>query len=51
MFDENTEALVKVEEGLLAGDHLSLYKNAHCFDADIQKQLVAEHIDGDDALH
>ena len=50
MFDEKTEALVKVEESLLAGDHVSLYENAYCFDADIQMQLVAEHIDGDDAL-
>ena len=50
MFDEKTDALVKVEEGLLAGDNVSLYETAHRFDADIQKQLVAEHVNGDDAL-
>jgi len=50
MFDEKSEALVKVEEGLLAGDRVSMYETVHQFDADIQKQLAAEHANGDDAL-
>ncbi len=35
---------------MLAGDRVSMYETVHQFDADIQKQLAAEHANGDDAL-
>ena len=49
-FDEKTDALLKVEEGVLSGANPSLYENLHNFDTDIQQQLVREHANGDDAL-
>ena len=32
MFDVKTEALLKVEEGLLVGDQVFLYETVHQFD-------------------
>ena len=49
-FDVKSEELLAVHEGVLAGSDPSLYAVANQLDLDIQKQLAAEHANGEDAL-
>ena len=48
--DVKTEKLLAVHEGVLADTDPSCYAVANQLDADIQKQLAAEHANGEDAL-